>query len=464
MIEWLIAFLVVIPALMLAFLRSSLLLDYAIIVLAFNRGLRRLVDYYINEEFNPLSPISLTPLVVAGLLILPALSHFSWLSRKARSPFMLLGTAMCVAFVVVFMLNRFAAVYSLAEWIAGLGAMVFAATQPVGQRVADRWIKTAGWCAVLVAVYGWWQYYTIPPWDAMWLVQSGMAGYMGIPEPTLMTVFSTLNERGPCGGFLAWAVIPMIISPRWRNAGGWFTVALLLSCIVLTETRSNLIIIGVIAVLYPALARGRGIGRLLVLTAIIVAGATWGLEHLPGMKRITTRFGSESLTGEGSSFQGRLINYEYGFGQVLRSPMGLGLGSSGMGQRAEGAEVQTLGDAGYIQIFAQFGWVGGGLFFLALWRLWSELSRRWKLSRITDEEWSGRVDPFIPATRAILIGALIFLFVGDIFAGFSLLWVFFGRSLSPVTDPAEMAGEISDDDAQDAPGCDEPAQALRAFH
>ena len=57
--------------------------------------------------------------------------------------------------------------------------MAFAATQPAGNEVADRWIKTAGWCAVGVAIYGWWQYYTIPPWDGMWLVESGMAGVHG---------------------------------------------------------------------------------------------------------------------------------------------------------------------------------------------------------------------------------------------------------------------------------------------
>ena len=48
------------------------------------------------------------------------------------------------------------------------------------------------------------------------------------------------------------------------------------------------------------------------------------------------------------------------------------------------------------------------------------------------------MDPFIPATRAILLATLVFLFVGDIFAGFSLLWIFFGRVLSLPADPAVL--------------------------
>jgi hypothetical protein len=434
--EWFIAIVIVAPALALAVARSSWLLDYAIVVLAFNRGIRRVVDYYVNGQFNPFSPISLTPLLVAAFLLVPATLHFSRLSSRARVPFNLLVSALAFGFTVGLVVNRFAAIYSLAEWVSAIAAMAFAATQPVSREVTDRWIKTTGWAAIVVAAYGWWQYYTIPPWDGMWLVQSGMAGYMGQPEPTKMTVFSTLQERGPCGTFLAWAAIPMIIQPRWRNIGGWASVVLLLSVIVLTGTRSNLIVIGLVALLYPALSKGQGIGRLLILTMLVVASATWGLEKIPGMEKMSDRFGAESLYGEGSSFAGRLDIYQYGFRDVVRSPLGLGLGSSGMGARAESGAIRSVGDSGYIQILMQFGWIGGALFFGALWKLWKELGSRWRVgTRLIRPD---RVDAFIPATRAILLGALVFLFVADIFGGFSLIWVFFGRALSPSIDLAAI--------------------------
>jgi hypothetical protein len=434
--EWLITLLISAPAFSLAAKRSSWLLDYAIIVLAFNRCIRRIADYYIDGHFNEFSPISLTPLVVAGLLLAPVGFQFSRLPQKSRTPFYLLGSAIALGFAIGLVLNRAAAIYSLAEWLAGFGAMAFAATQPIGSNVADRWIKTAGWCAMLVAAYGWWQYYTIPAWDGMWLVQSGMAGYMGQPEPTKMTVFSTLNERGPCGSFLAWAAIPMIINRRWRNPGGWLSVTFILSAIVLTQTRSNLIIIGVVALLYPALTSGRGIGRLLVLTALVMTGATWGLQHIPGMEAMGGRFGADSLYGNSSSLQGRLDIYRYGLSSILSKPLGLGFGCSGLGGRINSSSGGAVADSGYVQIFAQFGWLGGILFFAALWMLWQELGRRWKLGLKLGEPESA--DAFVPATRAILLASLVFLFVGDIFAGFSLLWVFFGRSLSIHADPGIM--------------------------
>jgi len=430
MIEWLITILIVAPGVLLAVTRSSWLVDYVIIVLAFNRCIRRIADYYIEGQFNPFSPISLTPLLVAILLLVVGGLDLSKLSKRGRTPILVIAGAVGLGFAVGVFTNRAAAFYSLAEWSAGLGAMAFAATQQATTEVADRWIKTAGWCGVLVAIYGWWQYYTIPPWDGMWLVQSGMAGYMGQPEPTKMTVFSTLNERGPCGGFLAWAVIPMIINSRWRNIGGWISVVLILSGIVLTQTRTNIIVVGIVALLYPTLTRGRGTWRTLVLTALIMIAATLGMEHIPGMATMGDRFSAESLYGENSSFQYRTSIYRWEISDILTKPLGLGLGCSGMGGRLASNSVEGVADCGYMQIFGEFGWLGATLFFGGLWM---QLERRWLVgARLLKVD---GIDPFVPATRAILLTSLVLLFIGDVFSGFSLLWILFGRVLNSNSEP-----------------------------
>jgi hypothetical protein len=434
--EFLIAILIVGPAVILGVLRSDWLVDYAIMVLAFNRGVRRMADYYLEGHFDPFSPISVTPLVVAMLLLIVGGLSLGGLSKRSRTPILLIGASIGLGFAVGVITNRSAAFYSLGEWCAGLGAMAFAATQPATCDVADRWIKTAGWCGVLVAIYGWWQYYTIPPWDGMWLVQSGMAGYMGEPEPTKMTVFSTLNERGPCGSFLAWAVIPMIINRRWRNFGGWLSVLLILSSIVLTQVRSSFIVIAIVALLYPVLTGGRGVLQVLLLTGLLIGGATWGLQQIPGMATMTDRFSADALYGEGSSLHGRMMIYHDAVGEVLSRPLGLGLGCSGMGGRLESNSVQGVSDSGYLQIIAQFGWLGAALFFCALWMLWKELSIRWFIGRAFLR--ADAIDPFIPATRAILVTSLVLLFVTDIFAGFSLLWILFGRALNAHSEPESI--------------------------
>jgi len=54
-VEWLITGGVTAIALLLAMSRSPYLVDLTVYVFVFNRGLRRIVDYYVNHQFNPLS-------------------------------------------------------------------------------------------------------------------------------------------------------------------------------------------------------------------------------------------------------------------------------------------------------------------------------------------------------------------------------------------------------------------------
>ncbi|OYW17002.1 MAG: hypothetical protein B7Z55_13425, partial [Planctomycetales bacterium 12-60-4] len=78
------------------------------------------------------------------------------------------------------------------------------------------------------------------------------------------------------------------------NFGGapvWVIARLsLLSVVVLTLTRSMFIIVGLVAMLQPALSKGKGIGRVIVLAVLLGVGATVGLQYMPGSERITKRY------------------------------------------------------------------------------------------------------------------------------------------------------------------------------
>lgn len=427
--ELLIAILIVAPAFYMAATRSSYLLDYMFFVVALNRGIRRLVDYYINEAFNPFSLISLTQLIIGMLIMLPALSRMNRLTAPVRNLSYLIMLAIAHGTVIGVLNAGIGAFYSLGEWMAGFGAFLFVATAPVTAGTMDRWMKSSGYAALLVALYGWYQYLTIPPWDAFWVEAVGFVGYLGQLKPMEMSVFSTMHERGPCASFLAWAAIPMILHPRWRIIGGWLTVALLLSVVLLTMSRTMFMIVALIAVLQPALSKGMGMGRLVLLAALLGIGGTVGLEHIPGSERITKRFETVKDIQNDGSFKGRLAIFTTGVPWVLGHPLGLGLGSSGFGAgRIGGAGSVQEGfcDSGYVEVFSQFGWIGGLAFFAALAKIWGELTRRIQ---------QGGKDVFLFTGRAVLLGCLVFLYVGNIFGGFSLFWVFLGISLNRLTMP-----------------------------
>src|SRR5260221_6454971 len=106
-IEWVIAFFIVLPGLLYVMHGSSYLVDYTILVFVFNREIRRLVDYY-NHQFNPLSLISLTPLVMLGLLFLGFLLNFKALHRSAKRIFLSMMAAIAYGFVVGLLHNGLA--------------------------------------------------------------------------------------------------------------------------------------------------------------------------------------------------------------------------------------------------------------------------------------------------------------------------------------------------------------------
>ena len=428
--EYFIALLMVLPAFVLAAQRSTYLMDYVFFVFSLNRGIRRLVDFYINGAFNPLSTISLTPLVVSAVLLIPALSRFHLLTPSSRNVATLIMVALAHGLAIGFLNSGVGAFYSLGEWMAGFGAFLYAATAPITSRTADRWMRSCGYAALIVAAYGWYQYYTIPEWDAFWVTEVKFVGYLGQLRPTEMSVFSTMHERGPCASFLAWAAIPMILNSRWRIIGSWATVMLLLSVVVLTLTRSMFIIVGLVAMLQPALSKGKGIGRVIVLAVLMGVGASVGLQYMPGSERITKRYDTMKDMQNDGSFKGRMGILTTGLPWVLMHPVGTGLGSSGFGAgRIGGAGSAQEGfcDSGYIEVFSQFGWIGGLAFFAAMAQIWGELTRRIR---------QGGKDAFLFTGRVVLVGCLVFLAVGNIFGGFSLFWVFLGISLNRLTKPA----------------------------
>src|SRR5215472_14848130 len=97
--EAIIFFLMIVPGLLFAVQGSSYLVDYTILVFVFNREIRRLVDYS-NHQFNAFSLISLTPLVMLGLLFVAFVWNFTRLHRNAQQIFVLMLAAIGYGMII----------------------------------------------------------------------------------------------------------------------------------------------------------------------------------------------------------------------------------------------------------------------------------------------------------------------------------------------------------------------------
>jgi len=423
--DWLVALAIIAPAAWFAAKRSSWLIDYTVIVFVLNRGLRRVVDYYINGYFNPLSPISLTPLVLALLMGLVVFTHQKFLPRYAKVIGGLFLGAYAFSGAIGFINTQFAVLYALAEVLAPLFLMLYAILLNPAQDVRDRWVRAFSWGAILVSAYGWYQYVVIPPWDKFWLVATEMVGYMGQPEPYQMSVFSTLGERGVVGTYLGYSVVPMIVSSKWRTKLGWFGVLLVFSVILLTLSRGGLLIAIISTAIFAVVNKGAKTGQIAIASIVLSLGAVYGISRIPNSERIMERYETLQDLSDDQSLVARQDILRLQSGNLLSSPQGFGLGATGLANRINTGSTKVKAavvDAGYLDILMTFGLPGSLLLLAAMLKVWKQLRLRYRHPQY-------RTDHVLLA-RALMASLLITCLLGNLLTVFSVLWLAMGTGLA----------------------------------
>ena len=254
-----------------------------------------------------------------------------------------------------------------------------------------------------------------------------MEGYLGIMEPFKISVFSTMAERGVFGGFLGFAVVPMIIAPKWRPLS-WFGVILVFSCILLAGTRTGIILAVFTTMIYVVINKGTGAWQLVVgIGRDFRPQLTSESVRCPVEQLFRRAFPHSGTCKAADRTEGRMEIYRRSVGDVLTSPLGSGLGATGISGRINqgGTATQSvIQDAGYAEIPLTYGWIGAGLIVYAMWRMWTEMAVRFRAGLRTTDVMLG---------RAFLLALIPACFVGNVITQFSILWIVFGAALDPHT-------------------------------
>lgn len=393
-------------------------------IVAFNRGIRRIVDYN-NGYFDPYSPISLTPLVVGGLaaaVVVDRLQSRSLSLGPITQKVLRWYVIACgLALIVGFYYNRFGAIYDLGNYLAPLGMIGFGAIFAGSKAVAIRWAKSAVSVGSVVAIYGLYQFYTIPPWDAFWVRAVGFEGYLGILKPTKMTLFSTMNERGPAGGLLAQTLILLLLRPK---AAGFLQIPLIVVtayAMLLTYVRTALIQVVLACFALPIVTKGRGLGILLLLALFFASFGEQLLSSLPGSSRIVNRYSTLGNIQNDGSFQGRMLLVGIAAKQSIGEPLGAGMGSHGLaGRVSTGQQTGVADSTGYLEVLRTFGWVGAGLIVAILRQCWLSSAFVWR---------QNPRDFDVALFRAWFISGMVVLFSGNWLASASYFWLLAGCTL-----------------------------------
>jgi putative inorganic carbon (HCO3(-)) transporter len=449
---------IIIPSCILVISQSSFIVDYAIFVIAFNRLIRRMIDYN-NGFFNPYSTISLTPLVVCGLIFVGFVLRVNRtplseriLSSKAIKAY---SIALGLAFIVGLYRTRLAAVHALGDYLAPLGLLGYGILYCHDERTIDRWCRSIVIACVGVAAYGIWQFYTIPPWDAFWLIEAGMEGYMGTPEAMKMTLFSSMQERGPVSMFLVAGIFVLLFRSGivWIK---WPAIACMLAALLLTSVRTSFVQLSIAVVIFPLINRGISIFQTAVVAILLTIIVSTFIESVPGFTQVSDRLSTLKNLPDDGSVQGRIQLFSYAVSNSTSEPLGTGLGSMGLSATriSTGGSSAIPDSSGYMSLLQTFGWIGFILIVSMMWRIWSS-------SGIVLSIDAG--DQNAQLLRTWFVSGIAALLAGDWLFTASFFWVIAGYCLGIADAMAVPDEDRSEPNSEPLPLANYPADREVVF-
>lgn len=308
--------------------RRAAYVEYVVWLWLLVPWVRRMVD--LGSGWSPISPVMLAAPVATVLCLLPAL-------RGRRPVDRTIGGALLVALValaygcVVGMLTSgpAAALGALATWLPPLALGLYVAT--AGPRYAELLAivrRTALFGCAVLGTYGLVQFFTMPAWDAFWMVNAPINS-IGYPFPLEVRVFSTLNSSAPFGVVMATLLVLLTgVSARLRWLAG--LVGVLSLGLSLVRTAWLGYAVSLLALFSPRrgrLLRAGVVSLVLPVSIVVVVGG-------PAKDALVDRFAETTQAGQSdTSFRERVAFHERLLPQAAVDPFGTGLGAVGVASK-----------------------------------------------------------------------------------------------------------------------------------
>ncbi|CAG4888395.1 hypothetical protein [Paraburkholderia gardini] len=333
---------------------------------------RRLADF-MNGSFNPKSPVMVAPLIAVALSGLTLVTDFRALGQRRAAPLVMIMLALFYSFIVgMVQVGPTGAAYTLVNWLfpvlIAFQIVVTWREYPVYHRVL---LKTFVFGGAVMGLYGVIQYVSPPPWDAFWLIASGMESE-GAPVPFGMRICSTMNSAGPFAVVMM-AVLLMAFAARGRMRV--LMVAVGMPALMFTAVRSAWggLIIGLI---YPLMMLdGRSRMRLIggVLGFTILCSPVVMIDQISDP--LIKRFDTIQDLGNDNSYQVRAQFYKEFLSSALEDIAGQGLGTTGLGTKLsadDSTQLNVAFDSGLMEVPYVMGWPGTLLYvsgiLILMWR------------------------------------------------------------------------------------------------
>ena len=326
---------------------------------------RRMIEW--RGGFNSGDIVLATPSLTALLILPDILKCRGLLTRPGVGYALLLFACVMYGLFVSFVHGELlAGSYAGVDWVIPVFYLFLFICNAERIDEAEAHVATFMTFSLLFVVpYSLYQYFLMPDWDAVWLVQSGM-GSIGHPLPMESRVFGPVNNPGMLA---IWLGTCLVLLSYFRGR-----VLLLLTPFIFL-----LVMIGMVRAVYGSVilamiagvATGRGgFGRLLMVALAVGVSGYIGLAVLNPVvtDQITKRLQSMQNLSADDSAQVRAQIYAETPALINANPFGLGLGSQGRGQAAQasGALATVNVDSGPLSVFLALGWGAGSLYIFGI--------------------------------------------------------------------------------------------------
>lgn len=411
--------------------RDALHLSTAIFaVWVFSRLVRRLVDWH-DGHFSSLTAISMLPLMATSALLIPTMPRIKEFRRSLIEPLLLVIIPIGAASAWGAFRYGLSVIPDAGNWILPFLFLPYFSLKPLTASDQIRVVRSLIVLAVVSAVYGIYQYLYLPPWDSLWLVQSGMTSSMGSAEPTKIRAWGPMGSTGVAGGFWAMIIVLVVADTGWKRIYRVASILLLSLALLTTMVRTGWFI-ALSGCFFTALLRPRTQAKSsFVLMLGLASVISLALPYLPGSERILTRIDSLTAIDSDNSFLIRVSIAERMLSKIVEQPMGVGIGFKTVKKIAGNTSGIAGIDNGLGEVFWTLG-IPGGLSLLAGLILLAVKVRRFAAMKRLQRTHLDQIEMFNSLAIACFISLFCTLVISYVFDDLNgaVLWSLMGIAMN----------------------------------
>lgn len=288
---------------------------------------------------------------------------------------------------------------------------------------------------LLMGAYGIYQFFELPNWDRMWMLNVEVQSF-GAVEAMGVRVFSTMNAPAI---FAAVSTCGLLILFNLTGKLRLLSAAFGFVALSLTISRASWLSLAVGAIfLMMRLEMRQRVRLATALGACVVVMIA--LSQIPDINElIQQRIETFLQPSQDVSYSSRIEGHQAAFAAIAQEPFGEGLGSTDTDHFTEGDD-SIIGphDSTILEFLYSLGWIGTLIYGLGLGSLVFQLVR------------SGRGDPFVLSSKAILLGFVAQCLLNSVMLGVMgfMVWTFASMSLGEM-NRIETTKEFSGGETQE---------------